>query len=587
MDNYNYGIIGNCQSAALISKEGSIDWLCLPNFESASLFAKLLDEQKGGFFHIKPEGEYEITQKYLRKTNILSTIFKSVDWSFEILDFMPRYCDQKGIYHTPPDVVRLLCPIKGEPTLKIIYEPKINFAEFPTESEITNNAIKSFSSEGSYESVYLYSSISLETIKNSRVFTLRECEYLNLSYNQKIATISMDDIELQLELTRTYWMSWVARTTFQHKYNDEIQRSALILKMLSYQKTGAILAAVTTSLPETIGEVRNWDYRFCWLRDSSMAVRILNQLGHVNVAKRFLQFILNVIPYKNEKIQIMYGINGQKELQERELDWLEGYQKSAPVRVGNAAYIQKQDDIYGVLMDMIYEYLKLYPNTLHNLEDLWTVVRTLSRHVINNWSSPDQSIWEFRSEPKHYTFSKVLCWVALNRASKIARIFKKDDYAKDWDKKSDDIKQEILTEGWNDELGAFTQVYNGNNYDASNLLMEHYGFIEASDPRYVNTVKKTYENLCKNGLMFRYLNEDDFGKPKTSFLICTFWMIKSLYQIGDKELAVDMFENLLKHSNHLGLFSEGMDIETHRLLGNFPQAYSHLALIDVALALNT
>lgn len=587
MDNYDYGIIGNCQSAALISRDASIDWLCLPNFESASIFAKILDEKKGGFFQIKPEGEYKTSQQYLRKTNILSTIFEGEDWSFEVVDFMPRYSDQNGIYHTPPDVIRLLRPIKGEAKLKIIYEPQINYAEFPTNSVITNDYLKSFSSKGSYESIYLYSSIALETIKNSQVFTLKDNEYINLSYNQKISTVTMDNIELNLELTRSYWMSWVARTTYLPKYKDEIQRSALVLKLLSYQKTGAILAAATTSLPETIGEVRNWDYRFCWVRDASMAIRVLHQLGHVNVAKRFLQFILNVIPYKNEKIQIMYGINGQKDLTERELSWLEGYQKSSPVRVGNAAYIQKQDDIYGILMDVIYEYLTLYRNPVHNLEDIWTVVRTLSRHVVNNWSSPDQSIWEFRSEPKHYTFSKVLCWVALNRAVKIAQILKKDDYVEKWEKESEVIKQDILKNGWNEKLGVFTQAYNGTNYDASNLLMEHYGFIEASEPRYINTVKKTYENLCKNGLMFRYLNEDDFGKPKTSFLICTFWMIKSLHRIGEKEQALQMFESLLTHSNHLGLLSEGMDIESHRLLGNFPQAYSHLALIDVAMTLNS
>jgi GH15 family glucan-1,4-alpha-glucosidase len=223
---------------------------------------------------------------------------------------------------------------------------------------------------------------------------------------------------------------------------------------------------------------------------------------------------------------------------------------------------------------------------MYNLEELWTVVRTLARHVINNWSSPDQSIWEFRAAPKHFTFSKVLCWVALDRASKIATILKKPDYAEEWSNHSRIIKEDILKNGWNQELGYFTQVYKGTNCDASNLLMEHYGFIEPLDPRYLSTVWKTYDHLCKDGLMFRYINEDDFGKPKTSFLICTFWMIKSLYRIGDKEMAVNMFEDLLKHSNHLGLFSEGMDVASKRLLGNFPQAYSHLALIDVAMVLN-
>ncbi|HQP11082.1 MAG TPA: glycoside hydrolase family 15 protein, partial [Candidatus Omnitrophota bacterium] len=473
-DNYHYGIIGNCQSAALISREGSIDWLCLPNFESSAIFAKILDEHKGGSFTIQAEGDYTTEQKYLPRTNILSTVFRGKGWAFILVDFMPRYINRNGIYDTPPDIIRFLRRIEGEPRIRIIYEPKINFGEFPTITTQNTEYLKSYSSEGSYESIYLYSSIPLATIKNAEYFSLKKNEYLNLSYNQKVSPITMDDIELEMELTRSYWMSWVSRTTHVAKYDRLIQRSALVLKLLSYQKTGAILAAATTSLPETIGGVRNWDYRFCWVRDASMAVRVLNQLGHVNIARDFMQFILNVIPYKDEKIQIMYGINGQKELNERELKWMEGYQQSKPVRVGNAAYLQKQDDIYGILMDMIYEYLRLYRTTTHNLEDIWTVVRTLARHVIHNWKLPDQSIWEFRSSPKHFTFSKVLCWVALNRAAKIALMFNKDDYAQAWDEQSHAIQEDILKNGWNADLGFFTQLYNGTNCNASNLLIEHF-----------------------------------------------------------------------------------------------------------------
>ncbi len=586
MDNYHYGIIGNCQSAALVSMTGSIDWLCLPTFDASAVFARILDEKRGGYCAVIPEGEFTTRQQYIPRTNILSTVFQGPGWSFEVIDFMPRYIDQHGSYHTPPDVIRVLRPISGTPRVSVDYDPRMNFGEFPTISVIKEDYLKSYSAEGAYESIYLYSSIPLRIIEEKGAFVLEKNEFINLSYNQKIVALDSDAIDLELELTRSYWMSWVSRTQHFPRYDQAIQRSALVLKLLSHQKTGALLAAATTSLPETIGGVRNWDYRFCWIRDASMTVRVLNKLGHVNVARRFLQFILRIIPFKDEKIQIMYGINGQKELEERELTWLTGYEGSRPVRVGNAAYMQKQDDIYGVLMDMLYEYLLRYRNTTHNLEELWTVVRTLVRHVINNWTLPDHSIWEFRSSPKHFTFSKVLCWVALDRASKIAEILKKDDYAEEWKKHGHIIKDDILKNGWNEHLGYFSQMYHGSNCDASNLLMEHYGFIEATDPRYVSTVRKTYEHLCKDGLMFRYINEDDFGKPTTSFLICTFWMIKSLYRIGEKQLAVKMFEDILSNGNHLGLFSEGMDIHNKRLLGNFPQAYSHLALIDVAIMLN-
>jgi GH15 family glucan-1,4-alpha-glucosidase len=586
MDNLDYGVIGNGQSAALVSKDGSIDWLCLPSFDAGSVFARVLDADQGGFFAVVPEGGFSTEQKYIRRTNILSTVFRGEDWSFEMVDFMPRYIDQRGIYHHPPDIIRVLKPRKPKAMVKVVFDPRINFAEFPTEHAVNEQYIKCYSTGGAYESVYLYSSIPLDVIHERRPFLLEKPQYLVLSYNQKIAPLTMDHIDLEFERTKVYWMGWISKTPSFDKYQDEIERSTLVLKLLAYQKTGAILAAVTTSLPETIGEARNWDYRFCWIRDASMTIRILNRLKHANVANRFLQFILNIIPYKDERIQIMYGINGQRELKERELDWLEGYERSRPVRIGNDAYVQKQNDIYGSLMDMIYEYLILYHSTMHNREDVWTVVRTLARHVARHWREPDHSIWEFRSDIKHYTFSKVLSWVALDRAAKIAGIFHKDDYAKEWNQLAETIKADILLYGWNEEMGTFTQAYNGTNYDAANLLIEHYGFLDASDPCYVSTVKKTYEGLCKNGLMYRYLNKDDFGVPQSSFIICTFWMIKSLYRIGEKDLARSMFDDILRHSNHLGLFSEDMDVRTKRLLGNFPQGYSHLALIDVALTLN-
>ncbi len=317
-----------------------------------------------------------------------------------------------------------------------------------------------------------------------------------------------------------------------------------------------------------------------------MTISVMTGLRHYNVAKRFLRFILDVIAYKNEKIQIMYGINGQRQLKERILPWLEGYEGSGPVRIGNAAYTQKQNDIYGVLMDVILQNLLVYKNTIDSCEDLWTVVRTLARHVRHNWSRPDGGIWEIRSGKRHFVFSKVLCWVALDRAVKIAQLLCKPNDARDWSVHRDRIKADILKNGWNDKLQSFTQSYGDDNLDASNLLIEHYGFVEPTDPRYVSTVRQTYEQLCVDGLMYRYKNQDDFGRPETSFTVCTLWMIKSLYRIGERDLARSMFEQLLQYGNHLGLFSEDIEFKTKRLLGNFPQGYSHLALIDTAIQLS-
>jgi len=551
MDNLNYGVIGNCKSAALISDRGSIDWCCLPDFDSSSVFAKLLDEKKGGSFAVAPDDGYETTQQYLRRTNILVTTFRRDDDAFELIDFMPRYKTDSGAYHCPPDVIRYIRHLSGKPQVRIVYDPRPVYARNPVRTPVR----------------------------------IERDHFLLLSYNQKLVRPEIDWALLELERTKVYWMGWLARTTVFSEYREAVERSALVLKLLAYQETGAILAAVTTSLPETIGDVRNWDYRYCWIRDASMTISVLTKLGHYNVAKRFLKFILDLVPFKDEKIQIMYGIHRQKILAERELDWLSGYENSRPVRAGNAAYRQKQNDIYGIVMDVIYQSLRVFGQTLDNKEELWTVVRSLGRHVYNNWHNLDSGIWEFRTRRHHFTFSKILCWVAVDRAMRIAGFFGKTEDARYYGKLKDRIKADVLAKGRDPETGALAQFYGSRSLDSANLLAEHYGFLRAEDSVYVSTVKETYERLCVDGLTYRYLGRDDFGTPHSSFTVCTFWMIKALYRIGKKDLARELFEKTLTYSNHLGLFSEDIDVKTKRLLGNFPQGYSHLALIDTAMTL--
>ncbi len=585
-ENLDYGVIGNCQSAALVSKYGSLDWCCLPTFGSASFFAALLDEKKGGRCAIEPVGDdWEVKQDYVRRTNILRTNYTSSDAEFEILDFMPRYCNDDGGYHCPAEIVRYFRVIRGEPKVRIIYEPRPNYARHPSASTVENNYVKSYSVGGSYESIYLYTELDKEAVIAGDPVELRDRSYLLLSYNQKLVKIDPDFVRLELERTRVYWMGWVAETSVVPGYEPVVERSALVLKLLTYQKTGAILAAVTTSLPETIGEVRNWDYRFCWIRDASMIVSVLTNLGHYNSVRRFLRFILDVVPFKDEEVQIMYGIEAEKNLEEGQLEWLDGYLDSKPVRIGNAAYIQKQNDVYGVLLDVIHQNFLLFREKLDYREDLWTVVRTLARHVEKNWDSPDKGIWEFRTEKRHFVFSKVLCWVAMDRATKIAGMLGRHQQALAWSQLREEIRCDVMERGVHPELQAFTQSYGSKYMDAANLLMEQYGFIDAHDPIYCNTVELTYEHLCVDGLMYRYRNEDDFGLPSSSFTVCTFWMIRSLAQIGQRKTAISMFNNLLSHTNHLGLLSEDIDFRTKRLLGNFPQGYSHLALIDIAMML--
>ncbi|MDB2317607.1 glycoside hydrolase family 15 protein, partial [Flavobacteriales bacterium] len=339
-------------------------------------------------------------------------------------------------------------------------------------------------------------------------------------------------------------------------------------------------------LPETIGEVRNWDYRFCWIRDASMVVKVMSKLGHKNIAKRYLQFVINLIPDKDEKLQIMYGINGEKKLTENFLEHLSGYEGSKPVRIGNAAYMQKQNDIYGILMDMIYQLLTNFSNDIENGESLWGITKGIVWVVNKHWQEADKGIWEFRSEDQHFTFSKVLCWVAVDKAIKVAKMLNKTSKLATWQALEENIRKDIMENAWSEKAQAFTQAYGSDSLDASVLLMESYDFIDAKHPKYVSTVKAIERELSNDGLLYRYKNQDDFGLPSSSFTICTFWFINSLFKIGEEEKAVAQFEKLLSYSNHLGLFSEDLDFETKRLLGNFPQAYSHLALIETAINLS-
>ncbi len=585
MENLDYGVIGNCVSAALVSKKGWIDWCCLPEFNSASVFGRLLDVDIGGTFGFRCSDDYRVNQWYYPGTNIIVTRFDNGKDAFEVRDFMPRYYLEDGSYYAPPDLIRFIVLKSGNPEFRVVYDPKLNYAKGETQTDVDPDYIKSYSFEGKYESVYLYTDLDKDSVAAGRPIKLTGNAFFLLSYNQKIRRQDVSRIYLKYERTKVYWLNWTERTIQLNKYDDVIKRSALLLKLLTYQKTGAVLAAVTTSLPEAIGEVRNWDYRFCWIRDAAMTIRIFNRIAHTREAMGFLKFIIDVTPAKDERIQIMYGIRGEKELTEYTLDHLAGYEGSAPVRVGNAAYKQKQHDIYGVLMDVIYQDMRYYQVSTENAEELWTIVRAIVKSVEINWQKPDKGIWEIRSEGRHFTFSKLLCWVAVDRAIKVASILRMERYLDEWTRLKNEICHDIMTKGWNPELNAFTQYYGSNEMDASNLLMESYGFLEANDPKFIGTVEATRRELINDGLMYRYKNEDDFGLPSTSFTICNFWMITSLFRIGRREEAEEMFNHVLSCSNHVGLFSEDIAFGSHRLLGNFPQGYSHLALIESALTL--
>ena len=583
MDHFNYGAVGNCRSAALISNKGSIDWFCFPDFDSPSIFAKLLDEKKGGCFAFVVDDHYKVSQKYVEHTNILSTSYNSIEGGFEVIDFMPLYhIDQQNDYFQPPEIYRLIRLKHGSPRFRVDYRPAINYARDEVIQLIGPEYMKSYSVQNEIDTVYLYSGLDFNKIINGDEFVLLHDEFLLLSNNQKLIKIDQNRVELEMQRTKLYWMNWSNRSKKYTMYDDLIERSVLVLKLMSYHRSGAVLAALTTSIPESAGDVRNWDYRFCWLRDASMSIETLLHVGHQGTAKRFMNFIKNILKSKSDTFQIMYGIRGERVLTEIELDHLSGYQNSRPVRVGNDAYNQIQNDSFGYLMDVIYQYYRYFPGTLDEIEDIFEVVKNIIKTVIDNWQEPDNGIWEIRGEKKHFVFSKMMCWVAMDRAVSIAKLLNKDVFTIKWQEVADAIKLDVMTKGWKEDIQSFSQTYENNDLDSSLLLLETYGFISPEDERYRKTVEAVNKSLNYKGLMFRYNILDDFGLPTSAFTICSFWMVRALFVIGKQEQAKKLFDELITYSNNLGLFSEDLDFETKSQLGNFPQAYSHLALINTA-----
>ena len=583
----NYGIVGNCKSSALIFEDSSINWCCLPQFDSSSVFGKILDNEIGGSFKINCDESFSIKQTYYKNTAILVTNFKNDNEEFELIDYMPRYKNDDGTFYSSPEIHRILLPIKGNPKIKVNYDPKLEYSSGKTKKHIKKNFIVSIVEDKNYETLFLYTNVNKKDILEQNEITLDKKIFFCVSYNEKINIPSFESIYFEFEKTKVYWLNWTNKNPYFKNYGDQINRSAITLKLLTFEKTGAVLAAATTSIPETIGEVRNWDYRFCWIRDASMVIKIITKLGHVNIVNNFIDFIVNLIPNKNEKLQIMYGINGEKILTERKLDHLSGFMDSKPVRVGNAAYFQKQNDIYGILMDAIHFQILKFQDDNYKHEQLWSIVKSIVWSVNKNWKNADKGIWEFRNKDMHFTFSKLLCWVAVDRAIKISELIQRGEKAKKWESLRDEIHDDIIKNAWSENKQAFTQSYGSHDLDSTVLLMESYGFIEASDSKFIKTVKSIEKELMFEGLLFRYKNKDDFGEPKSSFTVCTFWFIDSLYKIGEKKKAKKMFDELLSYSNHLGLFSEDIDFKSKELLGNFPQAYSHLALIETAFNFNS
>jgi GH15 family glucan-1,4-alpha-glucosidase len=587
----NYGIIGDLNTIALVGLNGSIDFMCFPNFDSPSVFAALLDAEKGGKFQLVPAFiEMKSKQLYLPDTNILLTRFLSEEGVGEITDFMPV----EELYDGK-ELIRRVTTVRGEVHYKMHCQPRFNYAksEHTIESKSDNEII--FKSKGEDGTVLrLYSTVPLKISEGDAVaeFTLsanQTADFL-LEHVDKGHSEERDFggfITESLFRTVNYWKDWIAQCNYKGRWMEIVNRSALVLKLLTSYRYGSIVAAPTFSLPESIGFKRNWDYRYTWIRDASFTVYSLLRLGYTKEAGSFMNWVEKLcrdIKGQN-RLGIMYALNGERQLKEQILDNLDGYKGSKPVRIGNDAYRQLQLDIYGELMDSVYLYNKYGEPIAY---DFWKDLEKQIDWLSKNWDQPDEGIWEVRGGKKKFLYSRLMCWVALDRAIKIAdgRSFPLNE---NWRKERDKIYNNIYKDYWNEDQKAFMQYPGASTVDASSLLMPLVRFISPKDPRWLSTLKRIEEELVSDSLVYRYKPElaapDGFVSHEGTFSMCTFWYVECLSRAGQLEKARFYFEKMLGYANHLGLYSEQLGFEGEHL-GNFPQAFTHLGLISAAYNLD-
>lgn len=598
----NYGLIGNLRTAALVGMDGSIDWLCLPNFDSPSIFAAILDDSKGGRFCIAPPGDgFRRKQHYWPNTNILITRFLHADGIGQVEDYMP--VDGTGAARRDV-LVRRVRVVNGRLPFHLQCRPRFDYARAEHVTTLIDGAAR-FDAQGA--SLSLAGSIALRQDGCDVVadFTLNEGQTATFILRQLDPQNDVghcpttDEAEDRFRETVSYWQRWLSRCTYHGRWQELVQRSALTLKLLTYEPTGAMVAAPTTSLPEQIGGVRNWDYRYTWLRDASFTVYALMRIGFTDEAARFMDWLSarwhETPPQSDSPLQLMYGIHGQAGLVETELSHLEGYQGSRPVRIGNAAHAQLQLDIFGEVMDSAYLFNK------HGTPlgyEAWQDLRGVIDWVCENWSREDEGVWEVRSGRRHFVFSKMMCWVALDRALRLAdkRSFPCDSSR--WLRVRDQIYEEVMQKGWDPGQKAFVQSYGSHALDASNLLMPLVFFTAPNDPRMLQTVDAVrrplaHGGLSAAGLVYRYdPREAPDGLPgrEGTFNMCTFWLVEALTRAGRThaarlEEARLLFEEMLGYANHLGLYAEQTGPHGEAL-GNFPQAFTHLGLISAAFNLD-
>jgi alpha,alpha-trehalase len=592
-----YAFLSNCHTGALVAPDGSIDWLCVPRFDSPSVFGMLLDRQAGSF-RFAPFGiNHPIARTYDPGTNVLVTTWKTpTGWArvTDALTMGPTRGEDEITPHTRPPadadgehlLVRTVECVEGEVDIELVCEPIFDYGRAPAEWRLLDDGRQMADASGAGQTIRLRTDMALG-IEGERVrarHTLQEGQklYCSLSWAEDLASPEdYGDAAGRLEATSRFWRDWLAHARpVDHRWREPLQRSALAIKGLTFMPTGATVAALTTSLPETPGGERNWDYRFTWIRDSTFTLQALHYLNLDWEADEFMQFVADLEPNEDGALQIMYGIDGRRDLAEWTVDELSGYSGAHPVRVGNGAFNQRQNDVFGAALDSILLHTQ---RSQRMPRRLWPIVRSQAQCAIQVWKKPDQGIWEARGKPQHYVSSKLMCWVALDRAAKLAGIAGENDLQVEAQRIADEIKEDILQHGV--KGGVLRQHYDTDALDASTLLAALFGFLPGTDDVLRKSVLAIADDLTEHGYVLRYRTDetdDGLSGKEGTFLICSFWLVSALAIIGEQGRARDLMERLLRQASPLGLYAEELDAETGYHLGNFPQAFSHLALIEAA-----
>jgi GH15 family glucan-1,4-alpha-glucosidase len=579
-------LLGNCSYQALIDKQANVVWLCWPRFDSSFVFGSLLDEQYGGEFSIKPKGTIlDTKQQYEPNTNILSTMFETEQGSFEVTDFAPRFRQYERFFK-PMMLIRKLQPLQGRPLVRVMCRPTYDYGRLDPDEYLASNHIQWKLPVGQMR---LTTNAPLSYVREGRYFVLDRPIYLVMTYGQPLEAELEETCEIFLHRTRKYWQTWVKHNSIPHHFQQEVIRSALVLKLHQFEDTGAITAAATTSLPEHPGAGRNWDYRFCWLRDACFTLGALRRLGQFEEMEAFVGYLTNIAEQSHDRLQPCYGIAGEKELFEITLDHLKGYQGNVPVRAGNQAYEQLQHDVYGEMISAIAPLFLDYRFSGSNFPRSTNMIHRLLEHIRKTMTSPDVSLWEKRQGPQVHTFTLLLHWLGASMATRIGQFCADPDLENQAKTLANKARQLIETQCWRPELGYYADAVVGDYADASLLMMVNLGFLNPTDPKTVTHVEELAKRLAdphRDYLLYRYQHNDGIGETKSTFTVCGFWYSEALARIGKCDQAFHVLQNLLSHANHVGLFSEDIDPISGQLWGNFPQTYSHVGLINAAFALN-